>query len=109
MDRTKAHQSLVDDILYAVGSLPTVRVWKTVCGVFRDFSSNRTIKVGLPGAADITGILSNGKRLEIEVKTGSAKQNDKQKLYQAMIEKFGGVYILARDVESTLTRIKEIL
>jgi hypothetical protein len=124
MDQTKEHQQLVDDLLYAVGSSPYARVWKQINGLFVPYStfkrvlanpmqSNfvRPIHVGVNGAADIAGILKNGHgtRLEIEAKTGNAVQSTEQKAYQAMIQEFGGVYILAHSTDEALTEIKRVL
>ena len=57
------------------------------------------MRFGVPGQADISGILSDGRRLEIECKTSTGRQSAKQRAWQRMIEKYGGVYILARSVE----------
>ena len=67
---------------------------------------------GVNGMADIGGIWQgprdnwmdelcdpDGVRLEIEVKSETGKQSPEQVKYQAMIERFGGRYILARSVE----------
>lgn len=49
---------------------------------------------GIDGQADITGILKNGRRLEVEIKTGNAKQSEEQILFQKMIEANNGLYII---------------
>lgn len=59
---------------------------------------NRFIRFGVVGAADITGI-RDGRRIEIEVKREGEVQNDNQKHFQAVIEKEGGLYILAYSLE----------
>ena len=56
----------------------------------------RTVRFGVPGQADISGIMPDGKRLEIEVKTAKGRQSTAQKNYAAMIARNNGVYILAR-------------
>lgn len=73
----------------------------------------RMISAGVDGQADISGILAVptpggliGIRLEIEVKAGKDKQSDAQKNFQRMIEGFGGIYILARGVDSALADIE---
>ena len=58
--------------------------------------TGRLVKFGVVGQADITGLLANGRRLEIEVKSATGTQEPDQIIYQAMIERFGGLYILAR-------------
>jgi len=65
----------------------------------------RPIKFGVNGQADITGLLADGRRLEVEVKGKGGRQSDAQKAFQGIIERMGGVYVLARcvdDVERTL-------
>lgn len=51
---------------------------------------------GYPGAGDITGILPDGRRLEIECKSPTGKQSEKQRKFQEKIEQNGGVYLLVR-------------
>ena len=52
-----------------------------------------------PGVPDIVGILPGGRFLGIEVKTAKGKLSDKQAYFKEMIEKNGGLYILARSIE----------
>ncbi len=69
---------------------------------------DRFISFGLKGAADISGIIVGGVRLEIEIKSGEAKQSVEQKNFQKMIEKFGGIYILARSKDDAVNQLQEI-
>lgn len=101
MNRTKPHEELVRRILAEIGARKDLRVWKANTGAVK--TDGRFIRFGLPGMADITGILAGGRRLEIEVKTGSARQTTQQKNFQEMIEHFGGIYILARSVDDVTT------
>jgi len=57
----------------------------------------RLIKYGKVGSADITGILPDGRRIEIEIKTGKAVQSKDQKIFQKIIEERNGVYLLVSD------------
>jgi hypothetical protein len=61
--------------------------------------NGQPVSFGYPGAADITGILPDGRRLEIETKSAKGKQSDKQKAYQQRIEENHGVYLLVRSVK----------
>jgi hypothetical protein len=61
--------------------------------------NGQPVSFGYPGSADITGILPDGRRLEIECKSATGKQSDKQKKFQANIERNHGVYILVRSVK----------
>ena len=66
-----------------------------------------TDHLGVAGQADLTGILPDGRRLEIEVKSDGGRQTEDQRNFQWMIERFGGVYVLARsldDIERELRR-----
>jgi hypothetical protein len=67
----------------------------------------RRVSAGIDGQADITGIMLDGRRLEIEVKNGRDQQSDKQVAFQRMIESHGGVYVVARDVERCLDWLQE--
>ena len=65
----------------------------------------RMISAGIEGQGDITGILNDGRRLEIEVKVGRDQQSDRQKAFERVIQKHGGVYVVARDKEECLACI----
>ena len=53
----------------------------------------------LRGVGDITGILYDGKRLEVEVKAKGKKQSDDQKYFESLINENSGIYILAYSVD----------
>jgi len=71
------------------------------------FDLKRVIKYGLAGSADITGILKNGKRVEIECKTGKGKLHLRQKAFQKMILDHEGIYIVARSVDQVISDIEK--
>ncbi len=123
-------QLILNQILRAFGTRPTMRLWRQNTGVAVPYSTcqaaltrlrigdasgaamilqnARPITFGLPGQADLTGIY-RGLRLEIEVKD-KTKQSDKQRHFAEMILKQGGVYILAHsvtEVEEGLKWLKE--
>lgn len=105
MQRNAEHQKLLDDLLFAFGSMPNVRVWVRNVGV--GVVGDRVIRYGIKGESDIDGIVSpNGRRLCIEVKTGKAVLSLDQKRFRAMILRFGGIYIEARSVEQALHEFK---
>ena len=89
--------AIQNEILRAFGTKSEMRLWRANVGVAR--IGNRVIRFGIPGQADLTGILPDGRRLEIEVKSPAGAQSDDQRNFQKMIERFGGVYVLARSVE----------
>ena len=50
-----------------------------------------------------------GLRLEVEVKAGHDRHSEAQKAFQEMIEKHGGIYLVARSVEQCLKDLGETL
>lgn len=65
---------------------------------------------GVPGMADLNGIIKIGPygvRIEVEIKTGKARQSTKQRAYQRMIESLGGIYIVARSEEQAVKELRE--
>lgn len=85
--------------------------------------SFRFVKFGVKGQADITGILPDGRRLEIEVKTpaelkkikldkvpeSKRKHIEEQKEFLAMINKNNGVGFFASSVEDVFENLSEFL
>jgi len=53
---------------------------------------------GTKGSADISATI-NGMSVKIEIKIGKDRQSEHQKKYQDIIERAGGVYIIARDFD----------
>lgn len=95
--------AIVAEVLRRLGTDPRCRVWRQNTGALR--VGNRLIRFGVPGQADITGILRDGRRLEIECKAAHGRQSEAQRNYQRMIEFFGGVYILARSANEAVAAV----
>ena len=95
------------EILLAVGSRPDCRIWRNNTGVGRTLSGQRVIRFGLVGSADLLGILRGGRFLAVEVKTAKGRQSEAQRNFQRMIESMGGVYVLARDVQTVVDVIDD--
>lgn len=91
-------------ILREFGTRADMRIWRANCGA-ATFQGQR-VSFGVPGQADLSGILNDGRRVEIEVKSTVGRQSAAQKSYQAMIERFGGVYILARSVDDVYAGLR---
>jgi hypothetical protein len=107
--RRNDESHLQASILLAWGAHPRVRLARQNTGVgwfAKGEPARKTdpeaypVKFGTPGQADITGIIApNGLRLEIECKTERGRQSDEQKLWERLITRFGGVYVLARSLQ----------
>jgi hypothetical protein len=78
-----------------------------VAGALAMLDQARPIAFGVEGAADLSGILATGRRLEIEVKSETGRQRPQQKLYEAMIQKHNGLYVLARSVSDVERALSE--
>ena len=89
---------LVQSILLAFGSRRDMRIWRANCGVART-KTGALVRFGVPGQADISGILIDGRRIEIECKSLTGKQTKAQQNWQKMILGMRGIYILARSVD----------
>ncbi len=91
---------LQNEILRAFGTKRWMRLWRANTGVAQ--IGSRVVRFGVPGQADLTGILQLGGigvSLWIEVKSASGRQTQEQVWFQQMVERLGGLYILARSVE----------
>ncbi len=69
----------------------------------------RRVSFGRPGSADITGILPDGRRLEVEIKRSGSGQTRMQKKFQEMIERNRGVYLLVSSVEELADGLNGIM
>jgi len=94
----ESERAIQTAILLDLGRDPRLRLWRMNTGV-AFAADGHPVRFGVPGQADITGILADGRRLEIEVKSATGRPTKHQENYRRMIESMGGVYILARSVE----------
>ena len=107
MSQNTAHQKLMDEILFAIGSLPECRVWPRNVGYAVPLHGSHPVHYGIDGESDIDGIFAWGQRISVEVKTGKGVLNAKQIKWKNMILKFGGFYFEAHDLDSVLTAVKK--
>ena len=94
-------------ILREFGSRTDMRLWRQNTGAAKDPRTGQVIRFGIKGQADLSGILQGGRRIEIECKTATGRQTKEQKAWQRMIEKMGGLYVLARGVEDVERALQE--
>lgn len=62
---------------------------------------NQLVRFGLPGQADVAGIV-NGRAVEVEVKAPGRYQTKEQRAWQAAVERAGGLYVLARSAQDAI-------
>lgn len=91
---------LIRDILEAWGAHPRVRIARINVGKAYPPRSSRLVTFGVPGTPDICGIIApQGRWFGIECKSARGRQREDQETFQRVIERFGGLYVLARSVE----------
>lgn len=81
-----------------------VKAWRQNSGALR--AGSRFVRFGFKGAADITGILKGGRRLEIEVKQPGEKPTFVQVQFGGAISKLGGKYFVATSVADVEKELK---
>lgn len=102
-------RDVMNDILRWSAGRTDLRLWRINNGTFLTPDMNRVVQVGLPGAADLSGIINGGRRLEIECKSKTGKQRKEQVAFERMINRLGGIYVLARSVKDVEDAIKEYI
>lgn len=100
------HDKLVNEIIIALNATGLGRFWSQPTGAA--YRNNTLIRYGVKGSADISGIIIGGKRIEVEVKTGKAVQEEQQVNFQRVILSYGGIYFVARSVHEALHSLKFI-
>jgi hypothetical protein len=85
------------DILAAWGAHPQLRLVRMNTGAA--MVRGQLVRFGLPGMADIMGLIKGGRALAIEVKTATGRQREAQKTFERVFTEWGGLYILARSVD----------
>lgn len=107
MTREQPERAVLLDVLRTLGALPWLRLWRASVGVARTLDGERIRSFGIRGQADLSGILEGGVRLEVECKTDVGRQSKSQRIFQSVIEKYGGVYIVARSGRDALEQLRE--
>lgn len=96
----KAEKTIQWEILSAYGVHPRLRIARVNTGMAYPPHSKRLVKFGVPGTADIVGLIApTGRMLMVEVKTATGTQSEAQKVMQRIVTAFGGLYVVARSVE----------
>lgn len=80
---------------------PSVGYWDQQKKRYRKHKNSRT------GLADISGIMWDGRRLEVECKTENDRQRPGQKIFENDIKMNKGIYIIAGNVDDVLNGLKD--
>ena len=106
-DRTTPHSTLVREIRLALGGpdCDDLALWPSPNGdaMRWDMRTSRVTHshLGLPvGVGDLVGIMwPSGRWVELEVKTGGARQTEEQRTRATLIRRMGGFYAVVRSVD----------
>lgn len=97
-----AERDVQAEVMLEFGALPYLRIWRQNTGVavYESKTGAKTfVKYGVPGGADLSGLLACGKRVELECKReGGGRHEPEQKRFGAMIARMGGMYALVSSV-----------
>lgn len=96
------------DIQLRFGSLPWLRLWRVNVGIGKT-PGGAMIRFGLPGMADLTGIVACGRRLEIEVKGPEGRLTPEQQAWQRCILAMRGLHLVARSTDQVQQYLDEHL
>lgn len=104
---SEVHERTVERALILLGkeAYQIGRFFRNETGAaYRDTKGGKRIwfHYGIKGSPDIYGILAGGRYIGIEIKTGNAVQQENQKLFQRMIESFGGLYKVCKSEHEAL-------
>lgn len=80
--------------------------WRNNSGGFYD-KTNRFVRFGKTGSADIIGVMPSGRMICVEAKVLGNVQTLKQRLFQQEIESKGGLYLLVHSVDELMQKYKE--
>lgn len=98
--------TIMRDILIALSQIPGALFWRVNVGVAKT-PDGRTMRYGLPGQADISGIV-RGRHVEVEIKTPTGRQSMQQRRWQTAVERAGGVYLVARSVDEAVSALSAL-
>ena len=76
---------------------PGARIWNNETGVARSMDGARIVKYGFVGSADLTGIMPDGIRVEIEIKVKKDRQRESQAIFEKVIRQCNGIYFIVDD------------
>lgn len=99
MNNYKAHQKLLKDVMISMQKkFPGAKIFERHVGYFRYLRSNGVIKINHKGMCDLW-VIYKGRLIELEIKTGKARQTKDQKRWEEIITEAGFEYYVIRSIE----------
>jgi hypothetical protein len=109
MATSRDHKNLKNAIRLALGKRGDVVIWNNESGVAE--YQDRPVRYGVgKGGADLLGICNVqgvGRFIALEVKTGKATASAEQKMFLALVRKYGGYATVVRSVEDAIRAVEE--
>lgn len=108
MGSSEEHRELKNRIRLALGEDPNVACFNNEQGVAT--YGKRTVKYGVAkGGADLICLVApHGTWLELEVKTGNARQTKEQQAHEKLVHRLGGYYRVARSTEDARAAVAQV-
>jgi hypothetical protein len=101
-----------DDVRLELGRAPDVLIHRNNIGVAEARGSKIRFGVGGPGGADLIGIFTHangvGQYLAVEIKTPIGKQSEEQRVFQQLVEKRGGIYVVLRSADEARAWLQQM-
>ncbi len=98
-----------DEVRLVLGAAGDGCWWRNNVGTAETRGHHIRYGVGNPGGADLIGIF-RGRFVAIEIKTAIGRQTAEQKMFQHLVERKGGIYVVMRsadDARAWLESMKE--
>lgn len=102
--RRPAPEAVLQRLIIAQLRARGIWCWRQNTGAART-ARGRTIRFGIPGQADITGILPGGRRLEIECKSATGRLTPEQREFGERVTAAGGLWVVARTLDDALNAV----
>ena len=96
-------------ILARLGTRADVRLWRTGVGRGVTFDGRRAFAFGMPGLADLSGILKGGYAVFIEVKRPGQALRREQAAFAAMMHAFGACHVVATSADEAEAGVEGFL
>jgi hypothetical protein len=98
---------LQDAVRLALGADPELLLLRNNIGKAEIRGRWVAYGVGGPGGADLIGIF-RGRFVAVEIKTATGRQSPEQRMFQQLVERKGGVYVVLRSVEDAITWLESM-
>lgn len=100
-ERSALEMEFMQLLILGLGAQPWCRCWRQNTGQVEVRDARGAVRgvfrAGPPtGAADVSGLVAGGRRLEIECKAADGARTVEQERWAAMVARFGGLYLLAQ-------------